>query len=40
MKQKRLKNGLWQFKFNSLILVGTYEECTQRLEVLARMWEI
>lgn len=37
---KNLKNGLWKFEVNGIVLIGTYEECTQRLEVLARMWEI
>lgn len=37
---KNLKNGLWKFEVNGIVLIGTYEECTQRLEVLARMWGI
>lgn len=37
---KNLKNGLWRFEINGIILIGTYNDCLERLEVLARMWGI
>ncbi|MGL5575408.1 MAG: hypothetical protein ACRDCW_07710 [Sarcina sp.] len=40
MKQKKLANGIWQFKVKGLILEGSYDECLARLEVYARMWGI
>lgn len=37
---KNLKNGLWRFEVNGIVLVGTYNECLSRLEVYARIWWI
>lgn len=37
---KNLKNGLWKFEINGIVLVGTYNECLERLEVYAKMWGI
>ncbi|MGL5595870.1 MAG: hypothetical protein ACRDDH_18195 [Cetobacterium sp.] len=40
MTQKKSETGLWKFKINGITLEGTYEECTQKVEALARMWEV
>ena len=40
MKQKRLENGLWEFKLKGLVLIGTYVECQDRLEIYSKMWGI
>lgn len=37
---KKLTSNFWKFEVNGIILIGTYEECTQKLEVYARMWGI
>lgn len=33
MKQKRLENDLWEFKFNGFTITDTYSECIKNLEL-------